>query len=120
MEQPRGPVGADPDVVQVLVVDDQPPFRAAARAVIARVPGFEVVADVPFGDHDADQAVVGVADLTVMDLVLHPTEGMHAEGVAAVHRHAGIQVCAERAVVFGIHMAQIHAQPRHAADAVGQ
>ena len=30
-------------MVQVLVVDDQAPFRAAARAVIARVQGFELV-----------------------------------------------------------------------------
>jgi hypothetical protein len=38
----------------------------------------------------------------------------------AVHRHGGIQICAERAVVFGIHAAQINAEPRHAAAAVGE
>ena len=38
----------------------------------------------------------------------------------AVHRDARIQVRAEDAVVFGIHAAQIHADARHAADAVGQ
>lgn len=31
-------------VVRVLIVDDQPPFRAAARAVIERLRGFDVVA----------------------------------------------------------------------------
>ncbi len=38
----------------------------------------------------------------------------------AVHRHARIQIRAEHAIVFGIDRAEIHAQPRHAADAVGQ
>ena len=38
----------------------------------------------------------------------------------AIHRHGGIKVCAERAVVFGIHAPEVNAQPRHAADTVGQ
>jgi hypothetical protein len=33
----------------------------------------------------------------------------------AVHRHVRIQIGAEHAIVFGIHAAQIHADPRHAA-----
>ena len=38
------------DVVQVLVVDDQAPFRAAARAVVARVQGFELVGEATSGE----------------------------------------------------------------------
>ena len=36
--------------VTVMIVDDQPPFRAAARAVIDRVAGFELVAEVASGE----------------------------------------------------------------------
>ena len=35
--------------VTVMIVDDQPPFRAAARAVVTRVVGFELVAEVASG-----------------------------------------------------------------------
>ena len=42
------------DVVQVLVVDDQAPFRAAARAVVARVQGFELVGEATSGE-EADR-----------------------------------------------------------------
>ena len=38
----------------------------------------------------------------------------------AVHRKVRIQIGAEHAIVFGIHAAQIHADARHAAEAVGQ
>ena len=53
------------------------------------------------------------------------TIGVHPDAEAfhenmAVHWHGGIEVCTERTIVFGIHAPQIHAQPRHAADAVGQ
>ena len=37
-----------------------------------------------------------------------------------VHRHAGMQVRAEQTVVFGIHPPQVHTQPRHTANSVGQ
>jgi len=35
--------------VTVMIVDDQPPFRDAARAVLSRVKGFELVAEVDSG-----------------------------------------------------------------------
>ncbi len=43
---------ANARVVLVLVVDDQAPFRVAARAVIARVLGFEPVAEATSGYPD--------------------------------------------------------------------
>jgi len=42
--------------VAVLVVDDQRPFRTAARAVISRTPGFEVIGEAATG---GDSGVVG-------------------------------------------------------------
>ena len=45
--------------------------------------GFGGLSDVLFGHEDADRSVIRVDDLAVADLVLHPAEGMDAEGVAA-------------------------------------
>ncbi len=42
MEKVGESASPDAAVVRVLVVDDQAPFRAAARAVISRVPNFEL------------------------------------------------------------------------------
>ena len=39
-----------PDRVTVMIVDDQAPFRAAARAVVDRIDGFELVAEVESGE----------------------------------------------------------------------
>ena len=38
----------------------------------------------------------------------------------AVHRQSGMQIRAQHAIVFGLHAPQIRADPRHAADAVGE
>jgi hypothetical protein len=38
------PMTAAEPVVPVLIVDDQAPFRRAARAVLAATPGFDAVA----------------------------------------------------------------------------
>ena len=45
--------------------------------------GFGRGSDVLLGHHDPHRAVVREDDLAVADLVLHPTEGMDAEGVVA-------------------------------------
>ena len=50
---------------------------------------------------------------------VHPDADAFDKNVA-VHRHGWTQVCAEDTVVFGIHAAKVNAQPRHAAEAVGQ
>ena len=38
----------------------------------------------------------------------------------SIHRHRGIQIRAEHAIVFRIHASQIHTQPRHAPAPIGQ
>jgi two-component system invasion response regulator UvrY len=66
------------DLVRVLVVDDQPPFRAAARAVVDRMEGFEVVAEAASGE----EAVVKVAEvhphLILMDIKMDGIDGIEA------------------------------------------
>ena len=64
--------------VRVLVVDDQPPFRAAARAVVDRIQGFEVVAEAASGE----EAVLAVAEvhphLILMDIKMDGIDGIEA------------------------------------------
>jgi DNA-binding NarL/FixJ family response regulator len=50
--------------VAVLIVDDQAPFRRAARAVVSATPGFEVVAEAETGE-----AAVELVDAHHPDLV---------------------------------------------------
>ena len=43
-------------VVRVLIVDDQAPFRNAARTVVGLTPGFEVVGEASSGEEAVDLA----------------------------------------------------------------
>ena len=64
--------------VRVLVVDDQPPFRAAARAVVDRIQGFEVVGEAASGE----EAVLAVGEvhphLILMDIKMDGIDGIEA------------------------------------------
>lgn len=68
----------DPERVTVMIVDDQPPFRAAARAVVSRVAGFDLVAEVASGE----EAVVAAAELSpalvLMDINMGDLDGIEA------------------------------------------
>ena len=64
--------------VHVLIVDDQPSFRRAARNVVDLTPGF-----VMSGDADTGEAAVGAAreqqpDLVLMDVHLPGIDGPEA------------------------------------------
>jgi DNA-binding NarL/FixJ family response regulator len=66
------------DVVSVLVVDDQAPFRLAARAVLRRTEGFELVGEAA----DGDEAVARVRELrpalVLMDINMPTVNGIEA------------------------------------------
>jgi DNA-binding NarL/FixJ family response regulator len=61
-----------------VLVDDQAPFLAAARAVVARTPGFEVVGGASGGE--AAVALVGEVrpDLVLMDIRMPDVDGIEA------------------------------------------
>jgi len=64
--------------VQVLIVDDQEPFRAAARLVVEATDGFEVVGEVETGEASIEAARELVPDLILMDVNLPGLSGLEA------------------------------------------
>jgi DNA-binding NarL/FixJ family response regulator len=65
-------------VVQVLVVDDQEPFREAAAAVIEATAGFAVAGVVESGEESLLAAIARQVDLVLMDVNLPGIDGLTA------------------------------------------
>jgi DNA-binding NarL/FixJ family response regulator len=68
----------DVDTVTVLIVDDQPPFRAVARTVVGIASGFEVVAEAASGEEAVDRANEVRPSLVLMDINLPGISGIEA------------------------------------------
>jgi DNA-binding NarL/FixJ family response regulator len=64
--------------VQVLIVDDQEPFRQAARAVVELTDGFEVVGEAETGEAAVERARELQPDLVLMDVNLPGVDGLEA------------------------------------------
>lgn len=64
--------------VRVLIVDDQEPFRQAARAVVELTDGFEVVGEAESGEDAVERALELEADLVLMDVNLPGIDGLEA------------------------------------------
>jgi two-component system invasion response regulator UvrY len=64
--------------VKVLIVDDQPAFRMAAREVIASSEGFVVVGEALTGEESIASARSLHPDLVLMDVVLPGVDGLEA------------------------------------------
>src|SRR5690242_16726190 len=64
--------------VQVLIVDDQPSFRRAARNVVARLPGFQVVGEAETGEDAVEIARALQPDLVLVDVHLPGIDGLEA------------------------------------------
>ena len=77
MDPVLNPEAADGHV-HVLVVDDQPPFRAAARAVIARVDGFDLVGESASGEEAVTLSEELRPDLVLMDINMGAMDGWEA------------------------------------------
>jgi two-component system invasion response regulator UvrY len=67
-----------PDRVTVMIVDDQAPFRAAARAVVDRIDGFELVAEVASGEEAVTANAAHTPDLVLMDINMGELDGIAA------------------------------------------
>ena len=66
------------DPVPVLIVDDQAPFRRAARAVVTATPGFEVVGEAESGEEAVEMADALEPLLVLMDINLPGINGIEA------------------------------------------
>lgn len=64
--------------VRVLIVDDQAPFRVAARAVVEATDGFDVVGEVESGEESLDAVAALRPDLVLMDVNLPGISGLEA------------------------------------------
>jgi len=68
----------DPVTVPVLVVDDQAPFRLAARAVLRRTEGFELVGEAANGEEAVVKAAELQPALVLMDINMPGINGIEA------------------------------------------
>ncbi len=64
--------------VSVMIVDDQSPFRAAARAVVDRVAGFELIAEVASGEEAVAISNELGPQLVLMDINMGELNGIEA------------------------------------------
>jgi DNA-binding NarL/FixJ family response regulator len=64
--------------VRVLIVDDQEPFRMAARMVVDATDGFEVIGESETGEDSVERARELDPDLVLMDVNLPGINGLDA------------------------------------------
>jgi DNA-binding NarL/FixJ family response regulator len=65
-------------VIRVLTVDDQEPFRLAARRLIEATPGFCAAGEAASGEEGVSAALRVEADLVLMDVRLPGIDGIEA------------------------------------------
>lgn len=78
---------SDGPAVRVVVVDDQAPFRTAARAMLERLSGFELVGEATSGEDALALCGRVTADLVLMDVHLGGIDGI--EATRRLCRHHG-------------------------------
>ncbi len=66
------------DEVSVLIVDDQLPFRLAARAVLRRTDGFVLIGEAADGDEAVDLVAELRPGLVLMDINMPKMNGIEA------------------------------------------
>jgi DNA-binding NarL/FixJ family response regulator len=71
--------------VRVLIVDDQEPFRLAARMVVDVTDGFEVVGEAETGEEGVSMAAELAPDLVLMDVNLPGIDGLEATRQILTH-----------------------------------
>ena len=76
----------NPATVRVMVVDDQAPFRMAARLVIKRTPDFELVGEATSGEESVTLAADLQPDLVLMDINMGEMSGIEATRLIVADR----------------------------------
>lgn len=98
--------------VRVLIVDDQEPFRSAARMVVEMADGFEVAGEAESGEEGVELAAQLEPDLVLMDVYLPGIDGLEAtRQITAVDG-------APRVLVMSTHESEEFAEAALAAGAI--
>ena len=98
--------------VRVLIVDDQEPFRSAARMVVEMSDGFEVAGEAQSGEEGVELASELEPDLVLMDVYLPGIDGLEAtRQITAVDG-------APRVLVMSTHESEEFAEAALAAGAI--
>ena len=80
--------------VRVMIVDDQAPFRLAARMVISRTDGFEVAGEAGSGEESVTRADELEPDLVLMDINMGAMSGIEAaRQIVASHPDTTVFLC---------------------------
>jgi DNA-binding NarL/FixJ family response regulator len=98
-------------VVSVMIVDDQAPFRVAARMVVQLTDGFTVLGEAETGEDSVDMAADLQPDLVLMDVNLPGIDGLEAT------RHILAAAAAKRPVVVLLSTYEADEYGPRAADA---
>lgn len=82
------------EMVSVLIVDDQLPFRLAARAVLRRTEGFELIGEAADGDEAVAQVDELLPSLVLMDINMPTMNGIEAtRQIVANHPDTTVFLC---------------------------
>jgi DNA-binding NarL/FixJ family response regulator len=64
--------------VDVLIVDDQAPFRQVARTLVRLIPGWQVVGEAATGEDAVEQVAAALPAVVLMDINLPGMSGIEA------------------------------------------
>jgi DNA-binding NarL/FixJ family response regulator len=82
----------EPVAVRVLIVDDQEPFRMAARMVVDVTDGFELIGEAETGEQGVELAEALAPDLVLMDVNLPGIDGLEATKRILAHSSGTVVV----------------------------
>jgi DNA-binding NarL/FixJ family response regulator len=85
--------------VKVVIVDDQPPFRLAARTVIRRAEGFDLVGEAASGEEAVERVAELRPALVLMDINMPGINGIEAtRQIVASHPEVVVFLCSTYAL----------------------
>ena len=74
----NAPAALPPTPVNVVIVDDQPPFRDVARTLVSLLKGWTVVGEAETGEQAVDVVLDRRPDVVLMDINLPGINGIEA------------------------------------------
>lgn len=92
MNHEKEPIKQDAEPVGVVLVDDQAPFRAAARAVLERAKGFALVGEASSGEEAVDVVDQLRPAMVLMDINMGVMDGIEATRIIASNHPATLVV----------------------------